>query len=716
MNKPFRGETADLGKELKLYSFLLFMMFLCGQSFSQVPINGFCKLNSFKVDSGNTSLFPLNFNNDSHTDLLLFNPDKKLVSVLTGDKSGNFGRKMKFTIPYEISKIISFKDNQKRIIGYAFASRKNRRVGIYEFTREGRPYLKRTIKFDSYPENITAAIIGDENTESFLISGSAFNGLSIISLDRTGLKDRKISKDISYTNALFVDINNDGYPDIVAYNLIENSLDFFENDSKGNFRKTRSIKVKNKINSLQSFDFNLDGYQDLIYSDGNTINIILGDSVASYSNTITVATSYYPDKIILGDFNRDGQIDIAYLNKFNSTLSIIYNKTGSDFYPETLYLKEDDLDDIIPYYSRFINGIALISQKGYLYIESSLLSMAGDFDISLGAEPTAVSYFDLENNGIIDFCFIDKFTNALDLVARSNSGIPSMLYSTKLFQNQSRLIVDNSDPKKKIFFCFTPGSNLIEVIAFNFLTATAERYSLYTSGKIRDLKLYQKNNTIKIYAVSIKNGNLILNTFIKNPLGFNTLENVGIADSVFAANIAEVSQPQIFYWQRINGMQSWHRASLSDKFKSSVEYFKFSSEDTTLVCSFAGDLLNKDEAMSISFFETLKNNFALISGGNATVSLVNKDFVNHFRIKNKNQLFFGEIKPGGLQKLFVYVPGESALYKIDFIKNGREIVITKVIGASDVESYFVKNMNYRDYFLVYADSVDNCIKIRQIKQ
>ena len=98
------------------------------------------------------------------------------------------------------------------------------------------------------------------------------------------------------------------------------------------------------------------------------------------------------------------------------------------------------------------------------------------------------------------------------------------------------------------------------------------------------------------------------------------------------------------------------------------------------------------------------------------MSIVNKDFINHLRIKNKNQLFFGEIKPGGLQKLFVYVPGESALYKIDFIKNGREIIITKVIGASDVESYFVKNMNYRDYFFVYADSVDNCIKIRQINQ
>jgi FG-GAP-like repeat len=716
MKKPLREEIAGLKKEFGLFSFLLLVIFLCSKTFPQVPINGFCKLNTFKVDSDNTSLFSLNFNNDSHTDLILYNPYKKQVSVLTGDRAGNFGRKRRFNIPYEITKIISFKDYQNRVIGYAFTSRKNRRMGIYDFSREGRPYLKQVIKFDSYPENISAAIIDNKKIESLLISGAAFNGLSIISADKSGLKNRKIATNISYTNAVFIDFNNDSYPDIVAYNLIESTLDFFENDTQGNFRKIRSIKVKDKINSLQSFDFNLDGYQDLIYSTGNTINIILGDSVSSYTNMLTIETSYYPDKIILGDFNRDGQIDIAYINKFYSTLSIIYNKTGSEFYPEVIYLKKEGLENIIPYYSRFINGIALVSSKGYLYLESTLLSMAGNVDISLGAEASAVSFFDLDNNGIIDLCFIDKFNNSLDLVARNNSGIPSVLYSTKLFKNESQIIVDNVDPKEKTFYCFTPDKNLIEVISYNFMSSSAGRYSLYTSGKINDLKLYRKDNSSKIYVVSIKDGNLILSTFVKNITGFNTSENTGIAGSVFAANIATVSQPQIFYWQLVNQRQSWYRVSPSGNFKVPIKYSNFSSLDTTLICSFAGDLLNKDEAFSISFFETMKNNFALISGGNSPVSIVNKDFVNHFRIKNKNQLFFGEIKPGGLQKLFIYVPGESALYKFDFIRNGKEIVVTKVIEAPDVESFFVSNMNFRDYFFVYSDSVDHCIKIRQLNR
>ena len=529
------------------------------------------------------------------------------------------------------------------------------------------------------------------------------------------LKEKKIATNVSYTNAIFVDIDNDGYPDIVAYNLFTSTLDFFENNANGDFKKTRSLKIKDKINSLQNFDVNLDGYQDIIYSVGNSINIIYGDSVSSYNSRLTVETAYYPDKIILGDFNRDGRIDIAYVNKANSILSIIFKENESEFYHDVTYLKKEGLSDLIPYYSKFINGIALISTKGNLFLESSLLSMTGDVDISLGAEPTALSYFDVDNNGIMDLCFVDEFTNSLKIIIRNAAGIPSLLYSTKLFGSQSKITIDNVSPEQKVFYCFKPNNNLIEVISYNFLNGKNERYSLYTTGKIKDVKIYSKKNDItKLYVVNIKNRKLILSTFYKGITGFNNSEYTDIADSVFAANVATVPVPQLFYWRINNGKQAWYRASILDNFKKHVKYFQMSLKDTTLLNSFAGDLFNKDEAISISFFETKDNNFALLSSGNSPVLVVNKNFMIHFRIKNKNQLFFGELKAGGLEKLFIYVPVESELYKIDFIKRGKQVVITKVIDAANVDSYFVKNMDYKNYYLVYIDSVEHCIKIRQI--
>jgi hypothetical protein len=207
MKKLCKEESTGLGKELKLFSILLFALLFFNDSFSQVPINGFCKFNSFKVDTDYTTLFSLNFNKDFHTDLILFNTMKKHLSVLTGDKAGNFGKKMNFSLPYEITKITSFKDNQNRVIGYAFTSRKNRVMGIYDFTISGKPYLKRIFKFNSYPENISSAIISQDKSESFLISGSAFNGLSIITDNGKTLTEKKIVSTSSYTNAIFVDLN-----------------------------------------------------------------------------------------------------------------------------------------------------------------------------------------------------------------------------------------------------------------------------------------------------------------------------------------------------------------------------------------------------------------------------------------------------------------------------------------------------------------------------
>ena len=718
MKKLYKEENVDLGKGLKLYSFLLFfVMFFINEAISQVPINGFCKLNSFKVDSGYTSLFSLNFNNDSHTDLILFNPLRKYLTVLTGDRSGNFGKKMRFNIPYEITNIVSYKDNFNRVLGYAFTSRKNRRMGIYDLTKSGKPYLKKVFKFDSFPDNISSANLNNDNSESFLISGSAFNGLSIITEDKNIFSEKKISANTSYTNAIFVDLNNDGYPDIVAYNLFENSLDFFENNTNGDFRKIRSLKIKDKINSLQSFDINLDGYQDIIYGIGNSINIIYGDSVSSYNSTLAVEALHYPDKIILGDFNRDGKIDIAYLNKPSSLLSIMFGKNESGFYPEVIYLERRNISDLIPYYSKFINGIALVSPTGNLYLESSLLSMTGDVDISLGAEPTALSFFDLDNNGIMDLCFFDEFTNSLKLIIRDAAGVPSLLYSTNLFEPQSKIIVDNVGPQQKSFYCFRLDNNLIEVVSYNFSSGERRRYSLYTRGKIKDVKVYSKKNDVtRLYVSSIMNGKLILNSFYKGITGFNNTEFNSISDSVFAANIATVPIPQLFYWKTNNGRQEWYHVSLQNNFKKPDKYLQFSLTDTTLLASLAGDLFNKDEAISISFFETKDNNFALLSNGKSPVFVVSKNLLNRFRIKNKNQLFFGEMKPGGLEKLFAYVPAESEIYRIDFVKKGKGVVITKVIAASNVESYFVKNMDYKDYYLVYTDSIDHSIKIRQINK
>jgi|GEM_PF-511712 len=719
MKKPCRGEITGLKTGLqKVSSFLLILfLFIINESFAQIPINGFCKFNSFKVDSNFTSVFSLNFNHDSHTDLILFNPERKQLLALTGDKSGSISKQEKYFLPIEISKIIDITDSQNKITGYAFTSRKNREVGIYDFTSTGRPLLRNVYKFDSYPENISYASVDDRGDYCFLISGSAFKGLSILYLNKDKFKEEKITEKGSYSNALFADVNSDFYPDIVAFNLINRSIDFYYNNGLGEFNKTRTIKINDQINALQSFDVNLDQFNDLIYSSGKNINIFYGDSVGSYDQEIKLETDFYPTKIIPGDFNRDGKIDIAYLNKDEGLLSILYAKDETEFYPEVIYYHKEQLCDLIPYYSRFLNGIALLSSEGYLYTISRIQSLTDDISLSLGAEPGAISYFDTDNNGINDICFIDNFNNYLKLVVRNNSGIPWTLYRTRLFEKQKMILADNTNIGIKTFYCYTPGKKLIEVISYNFKNGKIERNSLYTPGKISDLKILPVTGfNSKIYVSYMQKEALGLSEFFIRDSRYVSRDFPDIASNVLASNLTVINGPELFYWQRNNNSQVLFRSTLANHFKNAIRYYSLGMKDTTLMNSFAGDFFNNEKATSVNFFETQKSYFVVLSNENSPSVVVNKDLADHFRIKNKNLLFFGELKPGGLKRLFIYVPDESALHRIDFIKRGRKIVVTNIAVGSNVLDYFIKNMNYRSYSFVYTDSVDRCIKIKQLTQ
>ncbi len=69
---------------------------------------------------------------------------------------------------------------------------------------------------------------------------------------------------------------------------------------------------------------NLDSYQDLIFSEGKKLKIFYGDFSSSYSKQVEINTDYFPNEFIVADFNRDGEIDLAYLNtdSFNSFSNI----------------------------------------------------------------------------------------------------------------------------------------------------------------------------------------------------------------------------------------------------------------------------------------------------------------------------------------------------------------------------------------------------------
>ena len=714
MKKLFKEEKAGLKIELKILKIILFAFFLSHEIYPQIPINGFCKFSSFIVNPDFNSLLTLNYNNDSYTDIVLYNPLTKTIASLTGRVNGAFDKPEISTVPYQITDIQNLIEKNKVVKRYAFTSRESMRAGIYSFTGRGKAVLTSSIRFKSYPENISTADMNQNGKDEMLISGSAFNGLSIISQSRHGLTEKKIIENTSFSEAVFADLRNDGYSDIAAFNIISNSLYFFYNNGSGDFSLVRTIHMGSPIRSLKAVDLNLDNYTDLLFGSEHSIIIMYGDFASAYDHVEKIKTEYTPDQIITGDFNRDGKIDIAYINRKNNIMSVIFAKSDSTFYPEMVYFQKENLKNLVPYYSKFINGIAALSSSGVLYTLTNLLSFSSNASIALSAEPSSITSFDYNNNGITDICYIDKFSRTLDLIIRNSYGIPSYFYSYPLYEDHGNILVDNSGPAGKTFYCYSPGKKLIEVLTVNLNKNYFERNSIYSPGKILDVKIHRQFNQNNIYIAYNKNNELGFSIVEFHDYRYTYTNYFNIAPGPVEANISFGKNLKIIYWYRIKDSSILSEVSFIGGVESKISGFIYSLNNAENIVTYTEDILNSERNVSISFFKYKDKNGAIIFNDNDPAQIVTKELPDYFRIFNTGQLYYGRLKLNGLNKLCVYLPGENILAKLDFINKGKDFNITKISDAKDIQSYFIKNMSYRSYNLVYIDSTANCINIQQL--
>lgn len=712
MKKHLLGERIASKVELSKRIFFLLIISFSQESFPQIPINGFCKLNSYKFSAGHSKLFSFNFNDDSYTDLLLYNPFEKSISLAAGKEGEKFEQERKLEFTFPLSNILPVREKNNQIKEYAFTSRKNRTAGFCEFGANGKPKITHQLEFNSYPQSISVSNINAEPGLEVLISGPAFEGLSLLKKDQKKLKEVKIVPMGNYPEAIFVDLSNDRSPDISAYNLLSQSIDFFYKDGRGNFKLTRKIQLEQKLRGLKTFDINFDSYQDLIFSEGKKLKIIYGDFSSSYSKQVEIETYYYPDDYIFGDFNKDGLIDFAYLNIDASLVSVVFAKNESSYYQEIPLFHRKGMAGIIPFYSKFIDGLALICDDGTLLTNTRLTGLGTEINLSLSVNPISLNYFDAGSNDINDICWLDNYDRSLKLLVRNIDGVPSALYTIRMRADHNQLEIKNFSKESTTFFCYAENKKLVEVVTVDFKSGKIVKDEFYAARPISHVKAVLGET--KLVAISSNHKNNLSIEFFEQTDGWILFSEQNISQNVPSSYLSSLEGIKIFFWkQDTDSIKLFRKSFLPDEQKAEL-ILKMKMPNVNNFLTIADDFNNLAKESVISFVESNEKHYILVSY-DAALNMFEQNELNKMLIINsRDQLFTGEVRKNGTRRLAAFDPGDNSIYRLNIAKKGKKIGWSKLLGEIEAGRFFIKNLTVNDYHLVYINSNKRTISIKQI--
>jgi len=87
-------------------------------------------------------------------------------------------------------------------------------------------------------------------------------------------------------------------------------------------------------------DFNGDGNLDMAVTNGYgslTVSILLGNGNGTFQPPVSYSTGSFPFGVVVGDFNHDGKADLAVVNYDDSTISILLGNGDGTFQSQLVY-------------------------------------------------------------------------------------------------------------------------------------------------------------------------------------------------------------------------------------------------------------------------------------------------------------------------------------------------------------------------------------------
>jgi hypothetical protein len=224
----------------------------------------------------------------------------------------------------------------------------------------------------------------------------------------------------AYPMAMAVgDVNNDGIPDLVLAQ--ETVITILLGNGDGTFKTPVHYTTGGaKLRSITLGDFNNDGNLDIAAGDYfyNNVEVLLGDGQGNFSTAATYPVDGHSNQVAVGDFNNDGNQDLVSANRFLSDITLLLGDGSGRFQPSGNFLagqnckalgvgdfnNDGNLDVAVANAEFNDNTVSVLLGDG-----NGRFSSAANFPT--GIAPTSIAVGDFNGDGYPDLAIANHDSN-----------------------------------------------------------------------------------------------------------------------------------------------------------------------------------------------------------------------------------------------------------------------------------------------------------------